>query len=70
MIHKKLSETRIVRNFDKYSVSDFKTKLSYEIWDDIFNKSDVNKMFNNFHNIYLRIFINVFSKKKIIVNKK
>jgi hypothetical protein len=46
------------------------TKLSYETWDDIFNESHVNKMFNNFHNAYLKIFHSCFSKRKIIVNKK
>jgi hypothetical protein len=35
-----------------------------------FNESNANKMFNNFHNTYLRIFRSCFSKKKIIVNKK
>jgi hypothetical protein len=67
--HKKLNESKITRNFDKYSISDFKINLSYETWDDIFNESDVNKMFNNSHNTYLRIFYSCFSKKKIIVNK-
>jgi hypothetical protein len=68
--HKKLNETKIIRNFDKYSIGDFKIKLSLETWDDIFSESDVNEMFNNFHNTYLSIFYSCFTKKKIIVNKK
>lgn len=55
----KLSETKIMRNFNKYSVDDFKIKLSHETWDNGFNKHDVNKMFNNFHNTCLGIFIGV-----------
>jgi hypothetical protein len=68
--HKKLNETKIIRNFDKYSVGDFKIKLSHETWDDIFSESDINKMLNNFHNTYLRIFYSCFTEKKIIVNMK
>jgi hypothetical protein len=48
--HKELNETKIIRNFDKYSIGDFKIKLSYETWDNIFSESDVNKMYNKFHN--------------------
>jgi hypothetical protein len=48
--HKKLNETKIIRNFYKYCIGDFKIKLSYENWDNIFNESDVNKMLNNFRN--------------------
>jgi hypothetical protein len=49
---------------------DFKTKLSYEIWDTIFGENDVNKIFNNFHNTFLRIFYSSFPEKKIQVQKK
>ncbi|XP_033609318.1 uncharacterized protein LOC117282711 isoform X2 [Cryptotermes secundus] len=70
LMSKKMNEVKTMRNIDKYSINDFKFKLSYETWDDIFNENDVNKMFNNFHNTYLRIFYSCFLKKKIIVNKK
>jgi hypothetical protein len=46
------SKTRIIRNFNKCNIHDFKTKLSYEIWDAIFGENDVNRIFNNFHNIF------------------
>ena len=46
-------ETRIIRNFSKHYTHDFKTKLSYEIWDTIFGDNVVNKIFNNFHNTVL-----------------
>jgi hypothetical protein len=49
-------------------------KLRYEIWDTIFGENDVNEIFNNFHNTFLRIFLlklsqkdNTGSKKKKIV---
>jgi len=44
--------------------------LSYEIWDTIFGKNDVNKIFTNFHNLFLRIIYSCFPKKKIQVQKK
>jgi hypothetical protein len=61
------SGTRIIHNFNKYCIHDFKTKLSYEIWDTIFGDNDVNKIF---HNTFLRIFYSSFPKKKIKVQKK
>jgi hypothetical protein len=46
------------------------TKLSYEIWDTSFGENGVNKIFNNSHNTFLRIFYSSFSKKKTQVQKK
>jgi len=69
-IQTQLSETRIVRNFNKHYIHDFKTKLSYEIWNTIFGENDVDKMFSNFHNTFLRIFCSSFPKKKIQAQKK
>jgi hypothetical protein len=45
-------------------------KLSEETWDNIFDECDVNKIFDNFHNTYLRIFYSCFSKKRIPVKEK
>jgi hypothetical protein len=53
---------------DKCSIIDFNTKLSYESWEDIFTNSDVNTIFNNFLNTYLRIFYSSFPLKKILVD--
>jgi hypothetical protein len=64
------SETRIIRNFNRYCIHDFNTKLSYEVWDKIFGDNDVNKIFNNFHDSVLRIFHSSLTKKKIQVQKK
>jgi len=63
------SKTRIIQNFIKCNVHDFKTKVSYGIWDAIFGENDVNKILNNFH-ILLRIFYSIFSKKKTQVQIK
>jgi len=63
------SETTIIRNFNKHCIHDFKTKLTYEIWDTITGDNDVNKIYSNFHNTFLRIFYSSFPKKKIPVKK-
>jgi len=63
-MQKQPHETRTIRNFNKDSIHDFKTKLSYEIWDNIFGGNDVDSIFNNFHNTYLRIFYSSFPKRK------
>jgi hypothetical protein len=60
-MHTQPSETTIIRNFNKHHIQDFKTRLSYEVWDSIFGKNDVNKIFNNFQNTFLRIFLFKFS---------
>jgi len=43
--------------------------LNYDIWDKIFGENDVDKIFNNFHNTFLRIFYSSFPKKKIQAKK-
>jgi hypothetical protein len=53
------------RKIDKCSIIDFNTKLNYESWEDIFTDNDVNTIFNNFLNIYLRILYSSFPLKKI-----
>jgi hypothetical protein len=52
-------------NFDKNSITDFNMKLRYESWGDIFMDKDVNTIFNNFLNTYLRIFYSSFPLKKV-----
>jgi hypothetical protein len=52
------------RKFDKYSINEFKLQLSYELWEDVFTNNDVNISFNNFLNIYLRLFHTSFPIKK------
>jgi hypothetical protein len=52
------------RKIDKSSIMDFNTKLSYESWENIFGENNVNTIFNNFLNTYLRIFYSSFPLKK------
>jgi len=53
------------KKVDKFSIVDFNAKLSYGSWDDIFAENNVNTIFNNFLNMYLRIFYSSFPLKKV-----
>jgi hypothetical protein len=58
----------IIRNINKYPIEEFKTRLSYEFWDNIFGSNgnlDVDSLFNSFLNNYLRIFYTSFPHQKI-----
>ena len=55
----------ISRNINKFLVLDFKIKLSYESWINIFTDDKVYTMFNNFLNTHLRIFYSTFPVGKI-----
>jgi hypothetical protein len=67
-IHLKIqnSKPRFVRNIDKYGISDFKIKLVYETWDNVFENNDVNSVYNSFLNTYLRVFYSIFPLRKMI----
>ena len=54
-----------IRKFDNNAIQKFTNLLSYENWDDVFQGNDVNEIFNNFHNTYLRIFHTSFPIKKV-----
>jgi hypothetical protein len=54
----------VSRKIDKFFGSDFKINLSYEFWSGIFTDDDVNTIFNNFMNTYLRIFFSSFPVRK------
>jgi hypothetical protein len=47
--------TYIKRKINKYTIADFRLKLSHETWEQLFDGNDVNKIFNSFLNIFLRI---------------
>jgi hypothetical protein len=56
-----------VRNIHKYSIENFKIRLSYESRDSIFGNNDnvdVDTLFNMFPNNYLRIFYTIFPPSK------
>jgi len=65
----RLNKTKTTRNFSKHNILNFKTHLSYEIWDTIFGKQDVHEIFNNFH-IFLRIFHSSFPEKETQLQDK
>ena len=49
----------------KLSIIDFHTKLSYELWEDIFAENNANAIFNNFLNKFSTL---AFLSKKFIIN--
>ena len=51
------------RRFDNNATADFHLQLSYEQWDDVFGNDNVNEIFNNFLNTYLRCYYSSFTKK-------
>jgi len=60
-----INKTQSIRKLNKFSVSQFAVNLSYENWNNIFIEEDVNTVFNNFLNTYLRIFNSSFPLQKI-----
>jgi hypothetical protein len=54
-----------IRNTDKYEISDFKNKLSYEMWDNVFENNYVNSIYSSSLNTYLRVFYFSFPTKKM-----
>ena len=54
MSQTKHRETRPVRNYNEHNIQEFKTKLSYEICENVFDNkegSDINRIFNNFRTV-------------------
>jgi len=51
------------------SISKFLNLLSYENWEDVFVDRNVNILFNNFLNTYLKIFYACFPNRKKIHHK-
>jgi len=47
---------KLTRKMDNNTMLNFTTSLSYENWDEVFLEEEVNLIFNNFMNTYLRIF--------------
>jgi hypothetical protein len=62
-----------IRDINKYSMEEFKKRLSYESWDSIFGNNDnmdIDSLFNIFLNNYLRIVYTSFPIQKIIERGK
>ena len=54
-----------IRNFNKFSIAEFQSLLSEELWEDVFDNTDVNIVFKNFLNTYLRCYNASFLKVNI-----
>jgi hypothetical protein len=52
MSQKKIHAQRVINEF---SLLDFQINLSYELWDDVFTDNDVDIIFSNLLNTYIRI---------------
>jgi exonuclease III len=52
-----------IMKVDNNSIIDFQNQLSYEQWDNVFGKNNVNEIFNNFLNTHLRCYYSSFNKK-------
>jgi len=48
------------RDINQSTIAEFQLKLSYETWDKIFMKNDVNEIYNSFLNIFLRHYHSCF----------
>ena len=50
--------TRYIRDFSDNNIQEFNIRLSFETWENVFDDSegtDVNQIFNNFHNTFINI---------------
>jgi hypothetical protein len=54
-----------IRNINKHTIAEFQSLISWEQWEDVFGISNVNIMFNNFLNTYLRCYYTSFLKINI-----
>jgi hypothetical protein len=50
----------IKRKINKYTIADFQLKLSHETWEPVLDGNYVNKIFNSFLNVFLRIYYSSF----------
>ena len=53
------------RLINEFTISEFKFNLSHESWEETFTNENVDSIFNNFLNTYLRIFYHSFPLKKV-----
>ena len=67
-IHKPAAHHLTRRIINNSTVCELQLNLSYEFWDNVFNGDDVDIIFNNFLNTYLRIFYHTFPLKKCQYN--
>ena len=65
IVDKRIGKTQSIRKFNKFSIPQFAIKLSNENWDKVFIEEDVNTVFKNFLNTFLRIFNSSSALQKI-----
>jgi hypothetical protein len=53
-----------IRSINNHAIAEFHSLLSWEEWDSVFGVNNVDTMFNNFLNTYLRCYYSSFVKKK------
>ena len=58
-----------MHHINECTLSEFQFKLSYESWDSVFNGEDVDTIFNEFINTYLRVFHHSFPCKRFSSNQ-
>jgi len=58
------SDSYYIRSINRNTIAEFQLQLSWERWDEVFIKNDVNSIFNNFLNIYLRYYHSSFIKNE------
>jgi hypothetical protein len=54
-----------IRNINKFSIAEFQSLLREELWEDVFENTDINIMFKIFLNTYLRCYNASFLKVNI-----
>jgi hypothetical protein len=57
--------TYLKRKINKYAIADFRRKLSHETWEQVFDGTDVNEIFNSFLNNFLRIYYSSFPLTRV-----
>jgi hypothetical protein len=66
--HKPAAHHLTRRTVNDSTISAFQLNLSYESWDNVFNGDDVDIIFNNFLDTYLKCFYHTFPLKKCQYN--
>ena len=62
------NEPTYIRSINKNAIAKFQLQLRWEQWDNIFGNYNVNDLFNNFLNTYLRCYYSSFLEKEIKSN--
>jgi hypothetical protein len=65
-----IPESITIRNINTQTTLEFHCLLSWELWDNVYGTNNVNFMFNNFLNIYLRCYYTSFQKLNVTKSKQ